>query len=129
MRIRVARPTGSLDDISRFYEQGVGLMRVTAFRDHDGYAGIVLAAPNDLSQLEFTMRNGARAGNPGQDEHLVLYFDAPNEQEETVARLNELGYAEVTPHNPWWRSRATTFRDPDGWEVVLVRAPQASLRA
>lgn len=124
--MRIARPTTSLDDIARFYEQGLGLARLSAFRDHDGYAGIVLAAPDARSQLEFTSRDGARPGGGAEDEHLVLYYDAAGEQEETVARLRARGYTESTPRNPWWRSRATTFRDPDGWEVVLVRAPQAS---
>lgn len=121
MRLRVARPTLRLPDILRFYEDALRLRRIAAFRDHDGYDGVIFGAPDERAQLEFTTRAGARAPPPTEDAHLVLYYDDLEEQRAAVARLAAAGFVSAEPHNPWWQRCADAFVDPDGWEVVLVR--------
>jgi hypothetical protein len=45
--VRFARPTDRLDELLRFYEQGLGLHRVDAFDDHAGYSGVMLGLPGE----------------------------------------------------------------------------------
>ena len=33
--------------------------------------------------------------------------------------MEGLGHKEVEPENLYWRGRALTYEDPDGWRVVL----------
>jgi hypothetical protein len=33
--------------------------------------------------------------------------------------MERLGHKEVEPENPYWRGRALTYEDPDGWRVVV----------
>lgn len=33
--------------------------------------------------------------------------------------MEGLGHTEVEPENPYWRGRALTYEDFDGWHVVL----------
>lgn len=124
--MRVARPTERLEEMARFYGTGVGLARLSAFRDHDGYSGVVFGAPDERAQLEITSREGALAPPPTEDSHLVLYYDDADEQARAVARLRAMGFAGVTPRNPWWGPIADAFEDPDGWEVILVRPARSS---
>jgi hypothetical protein len=39
MDLRVARQAERLDDLVRFYRDGIGLTEIGSFRDHDGYVG------------------------------------------------------------------------------------------
>jgi hypothetical protein len=47
----------------------------------------------------------------------VLYLD----DDVSVAEIAErIGEAPASPANPYWRTRAVTFADPDGCHVILV---------
>lgn len=37
--VRFARPTDQLDDVLRFYEEGLDLERIDSFDDHAGHSG------------------------------------------------------------------------------------------
>jgi hypothetical protein len=41
----VARHTERLQQVVRFYRDGIGLTEIGGFRDHDGYNGVLLAVP------------------------------------------------------------------------------------
>ena len=40
--MRVARPTDHLEDVVRFYRDGVGLIEIGSFEDHEGFDGEML---------------------------------------------------------------------------------------
>jgi hypothetical protein len=39
MQLRIARHTERLEELVRFYRDGLGLAEIGGFRDHDGYHG------------------------------------------------------------------------------------------
>ena len=54
--LRVARPTDHLEEIVRFYTDGLGLSRLGSFEDHDGFDGVMLGVPGAAYHLEFTRK-------------------------------------------------------------------------
>ena len=42
MQVRFARHTDRLDEVVRFYRDGLGLREIGRFADHDGYDGVFL---------------------------------------------------------------------------------------
>lgn len=121
--LRVARPTDRLGDVVRFYRDGVGLMEVGSFQDHDGFEGVMLGTPEASYHLEFTRQHGRIAGcAPTQENLLVFYFPDREEWQAAVDRMVGSGYAPVTSHNPYWARSGCTFEDPDGYRVVFENA-------
>lgn len=57
-QIRIARPTGQLNEIIRFYEEGLGLKRIGEFSQHNGYDGVMFGLPHADYHLEFTQYEG-----------------------------------------------------------------------
>jgi catechol 2,3-dioxygenase-like lactoylglutathione lyase family enzyme len=121
----VARPTDRLEEVVRFYRDGVGLADLGRFDDHDGYAGAFLGVPDSTLHLEFTRRAGGSPGPaPTRDNLLVLYLPSAGAVAGALARLGMQGVTPVEPENPYWETvGATTVEDPDGWRVVLVPRP------
>lgn len=119
-RLRVARPTDHLEEVVRFYTEGLGLRHLDSFEDHDGFDGIMLGVPGAAYHLEFTRKRGHTAGSaPTQDNLLVFYVPDPADWEEAVNRMRAAGYEPVTSFNPYWDRVGRTFQDPDGYRVVL----------
>jgi catechol 2,3-dioxygenase-like lactoylglutathione lyase family enzyme len=117
MQLRVARHTERLDDVVRFYRDGLGLVEIGRFRNHDGYDGVFLEVPGTGAHLEFTAGGVHATPAPHPESLLVLYLgDA--DAVRTVA--DRLGIEPVVPANPYWDEHGTTFSDPDGFRVVLV---------
>lgn len=58
--LRVARPTDQLESVVRFYRDGLGLEELGAFRDHDGFDGVMLGVRGEPYHLEFTCQPGDR---------------------------------------------------------------------
>ena len=54
MQLRVARHTQRLDELVRFYRDGLGLAEIGGFRDHEGYDGVFLEVPGTGAHLELT---------------------------------------------------------------------------
>jgi len=118
--LRIARPTDRLDDVVRFYRDGLGFTLIAAFDDHDGFDGRMLGHPQAPWHLEFTRHRDHRAGRaPTQDNLLVLYLPDRGEWEAAVQRMRDNGYAPVPSFNPYWDRNGITFEDPDGYRVVL----------
>jgi catechol 2,3-dioxygenase-like lactoylglutathione lyase family enzyme len=121
MRLRVARHTDDLTAIVDFYRDRVGLPELGRFTDHDGYDGVFLDIPGTGAHLEFTTGGEHPAADAHPENLLVLYLD----DEASIAAIAErVGQPPVTPANPYWRSHATTFADPDGHQLVLVATGQ-----
>ena len=121
--LRVARPTDRLDEVLRFYTDGLGLIRLGAFEDHDGFDGVMLGVPGSSYHLEFTRKRGHVAGRaPTEDNLLVFYLPDERQWREAVDRMIAAGYEPVPPFNPYWGRAGRTFQDPDGYRVVLQNA-------
>ena len=118
MQVRVARHTNRLDEVVRFYRDGLGLREIGGFRDHDGYDGVFLEVPGTGAHLEFTS-GGDHAGSaePHPESLLVLYLGDQAAVDDAAARLDA---SPVEPANPYWAEHGLTIEDPDGFRVVLV---------
>ena len=118
--IRIARPTDSLEEVVRFYTEGLGLSRLGSFEDHDGFDGVMLGVPGSPCHLEFTRRRGHVAGRaPTRDNLLVFYLPDPAEWQKALDRMIAAGHRPVASFNPYWDRAGRTFEDPDGYRVVL----------
>ncbi|MFK3937396.1 VOC family protein [Alkalihalobacillus sp. NPDC078783] len=120
-QIRIARPTDQLERVTEFYEKGLGLTRVGSFQKHSGYNGVMYGLPDTAYHLEFTQHiDGSPCPAPTKDNLIVFYVPEYEEIKQVTERLNELGYGEVEPENPYWRELGITIEDPDGWRIVLM---------
>ena len=121
--LRVARPTGNLPVLLRFYGEGLGLEQLATFRNHNGFDGVMLGRPQAPYHLEFTHQPGHGAGRaPTADNLLVLCLLRADEWQAAVQRMEAAGFAAVPAHNPYWDHLGRTFEDPDGCRVVLQQA-------
>lgn len=121
--LRVARPTNDLAAVIRFYREGLGLLELFRFSDHDGFDGVMLGHPEDAYHFEFTYARGHDAGRaPSQDNLVVFYLPDPEDWDQAVQRMKDHGYDPVRSFNPYWDRRGVTFEDCDGYRVVLQNA-------
>ena len=121
--LRVARGTDRLEALERFYVVGLGLEKLDAFVDHEGFDGVMLGTPGAPYHLEFTHQHGHAAGAPSRDSLLVFYLPDAEEWRAALDRMLAAGYVPVPSINPYWDRRGRTFEDPDGYRVVLENAP------
>jgi catechol 2,3-dioxygenase-like lactoylglutathione lyase family enzyme len=123
IQLRVARPTDDLEAVVRFYRDGLGLVVIASFEDHDGFDGVMLGQPSGPYHFEFTHHHGHSVGRaPTLDNLLVFYLPDRAEWEQAVQRLTDHGYLPVPSYNPYWDVNGKTFEDPDGYRVVLENA-------
>lgn len=122
--LRVARPTDRLDEVIRFYRDGLGLRLLGTFEEHAGFSGAMLGHAQQGYHLEFTSHPDHPAGHaPTRDHLLVFYLPDPEDWQAAVQRLQDYGAAPVASLNPYWDAHGLTFEDPDGYRVVLQQAP------
>ena len=118
--LRVARPTDLLDEVIRFYTEGIGLTVLGSFEDHEGFDGVMLGVPGAYYHLEFTRKRGHAAGRaPTQDNLLVFYVSDKQEWLQARERMSAAGYQPVPSFNPYWDVSGQTYEDPDGYRVVI----------
>ncbi|HSD24422.1 MAG TPA: VOC family protein [Solirubrobacterales bacterium] len=117
MQLRIARHTERLEELVRFYRDGIGLREVGRFHDHAGYDGVFLAVDGSGGHLEFTAGGGEAAPEPHPESLLVLYL---GDGETVRAVRTRLGVDPVAASNPYWDEHGVTVEDPDGFRVVLV---------
>jgi catechol 2,3-dioxygenase-like lactoylglutathione lyase family enzyme len=117
MQLRVARHTERLDELVRFYRDGVGFKELGGFSDHDGYEGVFLEVPGTGAHLELTSGGVHGAPVPHPESLIVLYLGDEAAVRSTSSRL---GVEPVAPANPYWAEHGLTFEDPDGFRIVLV---------
>ena len=121
--LRVARPTDNLPALLRFYGEGLGLEQLAAFRNHNGFDGVMLGRPQVPHHLEFTHQPGHGAGRaPTADKLLVLCLPRADEWQAAVPRLEAAGFAAVPAHNSHRDHLVRTFEDLDAYRVVLQQA-------
>ncbi|MEO6393145.1 MAG: VOC family protein [Pyrinomonadaceae bacterium] len=144
-QVRVARPTDKLEEVVRFYGDGLGLIQIGSFHGHAGYDGVMFGLPGRDCHLEFTAVSagagsqglvdgdevstacdsgratiGDKFAAPSKDNLLVLYLPDRAAIDRIAEKLVALGYPAVEPENPYWAERGVTIEDPDGWRVVLM---------
>ncbi len=117
LQLRVARHTERLDELVRFYRDGLGLVEAGRFRGHGGYDGVFLEVPGTRTHLELTTGGDHRAPVAHPESLLVLYLGSDAAVATIASRLD---VAPVAPANPYWAEHGVTFEDPDGFRVVLV---------
>lgn len=123
IKMRVARPTDRLQEVVRFYRDGLGLPVLGSFEDHDGFDGVMLGHPGQPFHLELTAKRGHTVGRaPTQDNLLVFYLPDAAEWSAAVERMRACGHEPVASFNPYWDRQGKTFEDPDGYRVVLQNA-------
>src|SRR5215475_10838842 len=116
MQVRFARHTARLEEIVRFYGDGLGLSELGRFEGHDGYDGVFFALPGTDAHLEFTSGGNHGAPRPHTETLLVLYLG--DAQAVEMIRLR-VGSEPVEAANPYWRTKGVMLTDPDGFRVVL----------
>lgn len=121
--LRVARPTDHVDQVVRFYSEGLGLTKLGSFEDHEGFDGVMLGVPGAPYHLEFTKKRDHDADRAPTKENLLVFY-LPDEQQwqAAVKRMIAAGYEPVSSFNPYWDRAGRTFEDPDGYRVVLQNA-------
>jgi catechol 2,3-dioxygenase-like lactoylglutathione lyase family enzyme len=124
VQLRIARPVRDLERSATLYERGLGLRRLGAFADHAGFDGVMLGPLGAGYHLEFTRcRAHPIAPSPSAEDLLVFYL--PDEAHAVLRckALLEAGFIEVEPFNPYWKARGRSFRDGDGYTLVIQQAP------
>ena len=122
-KLRVARPTRSLEAVGRFYRDGLGFTVLGGFEDHAGFDGVMLGHPGAPYHLEFTVERGHEAPRSPSEDHLLVFYIPDRERwDAAVRRMEAAGFAAVRSRNPYWDVRGKTFEDPDGYRVVLQQA-------
>jgi catechol 2,3-dioxygenase-like lactoylglutathione lyase family enzyme len=121
--LRIARPTDRLNEVVRFYTEGLGLQAVYRFENHEGFDGVMVGIPGEPYHLEFIHQRGHVVGRaPTQDHLIVFYLPDREEWQRAVVQMKEAGYEAVPSYNPYWDRNGATFEDPDGYRVVLENA-------
>jgi catechol 2,3-dioxygenase-like lactoylglutathione lyase family enzyme len=118
--MRIARPSRDLAAALTFYVGHVGLQHLGGFDDHDGYDGVFIGLPGAGWHIELTRHvSGEPEPCPTEEDLLVLYL-AVDEVTRLAARLRRHGHEPVAHPNPYWaRAGAVSFRDPDGYVLIL----------
>ena len=90
-KLGVARRTNRLDDVVKFYRDGLGLVELHRFENHSGIVSVRLGLPSVPYYLEFTDANEHLVGKAPTTEN-VLVICLPNESEWTnaVARMETI---------------------------------------
>lgn len=124
--LRVARPTDRIDEVLAFYSDALGFQVLGQFKDHDGFDGVMLGHEGAAFHLEFTTKRGHTAGPAPSPEHLlVFYLPDAGMWNETIDRLDKLGFSSVPSFNPYWDEKGRTYEDPDGYRIVIQNAEWA----
>ncbi len=122
-QVRISRPTNQLNNVLRFYCEGLGLARIFSFaEDAAGYSGLILGLPGLPYHLEFCThpRGFLNCQPPTLDNLLVFYLETPIDLKNLEQHMNQLGYKASQATNPHWDQNGITFEDPDGWRVVIM---------
>jgi hypothetical protein len=102
------------------YCRGLGLHVVGRFENHDGFDGVVVGVEDASYHFELThCRTYPIAAAPTPEDLVVLYMPAAAEWEAACDSMLAAGFEQVTSFNPYWEGRGRTFKDPDGYRIVL----------
>jgi len=95
--IRIARSTNNIEEILKFYKDGLGFSVLSFFEDHDGFDGIMLGHPQTDYHLEFTKKKDPVAPKaPTKDNLLVFYIPTKSIWQKIVDRMINLGFIRLS---------------------------------
>jgi len=122
-KLRIARATDNLKEITEMYVRGLGFKRLGGFENHDGFSGSIIGHKNHLYHLEFTHHIGHKVGKaPTQENILVFYLPNEGEWLSSCSSIELAGFKKVNSYNPYWQRVGNTYEDIDGYRVVLQRS-------
>jgi len=118
--LRIARPVSDLGRAADMYCRGLGLQVLERFDNHAGFDGVIIGTARGDYHFEFTYcRNHAVRPTPTVEDLIVFYLPAAGEWQTACARMLAAGFEQVVPFNPYWAIRGRTFKDGDGYRIVL----------
>ncbi|MFJ5444147.1 MULTISPECIES: VOC family protein [Pectobacterium] len=118
--LRIARPVSNLKLSCDMYCRGLKLKEVGSFSDHEGFSGYMLGHTDLGWHLEFTQCHYHPVSpSPSDEDLLVLYVPDKVLWDESCSRMDEAGFVRVSSFNPYWDQDGVTFRDHDGYRVVI----------
>ncbi len=118
--VRLARPVRNLEESARQYVQGLGLSRLGAFQDHDGFDGVMVGKEGGSFHFEFTFCGAHPVmPTPTPEDLVVFYIPDSEEWTDRCQQMIEAGFEPVTSLNPYWDVSGQTFEDSDGYRVVI----------
>lgn len=121
--LRIARPVNEIARTPAMYCQGLGLQVLGSFQDHEGFDGVMLGLPGGAFHLEFThCHTDHVAPTPTAEDLLVLYLPDRQAWEARCTAMVDAGFEPVRSFNPYWDVNGRTFRDPDGYRIVIQNA-------
>ncbi len=119
-KLRIARPTDNLAQITDMYVKGLGFKLLGTFEGHNRFDGSIIGHEQHNYHLEFTHHKGTSVGKaPSRDNLLVFYFPEQSVWQECCARMIKAGFVAVPSYNDYWDVAGKTFEDVDGYRVVL----------
>jgi len=119
-KLRIARPTDNLEEITRMYILGLGFKMLGNFENHEGFSGSILGHEKNLYHLEFTHHIGHKVGKaPTQDNLLIFYIPNQFDWLKSCNSLQLAGFKQVPSYNPYWEVLGRTYEDIDGYRIVL----------
>ena len=119
MKFRVARHTNDLEPIIDFYRDILGLEIIGEFNNHSNYDGVFFGKEGLDWHLEYTTSSESADHKPDKDDLLVFYVDSEKEYIKLKERFNNNGISPVVPKNPYWKENGLTYKDPDGFRIVI----------
>ena len=118
--LRIARPAEDLTATCEFYCDILGFEKLGSFEGHQGFDGVMLGHVGMPYHLEFTYNHNHPASPVSTSEDLLIFYIAEKQQwEEMVGKLKELNIPSEKNENPYWDTAGQTFRDPNGYRIVL----------
>ncbi len=99
---RIVRPVADLLRTEAMYRDGLGLLRLGQFHDHEGFDGVMLGEPGGAYHFEFTHCH-SRPIKPTPTSEDLLVFYVP-EREDWILRCEAMetaGFKVVASLNPY----------------------------
>jgi hypothetical protein len=101
--LRIVRPTSSITEIIRFYQDGLGFEKLLSLQNKDGLDAIMLGYKSLGYHLTFTQWKSLQTVRaPSKDNLLVFYLPDKNEWQQAVDRMMKNGHQPVEPFIPYW---------------------------
>ena len=119
MKFRLARHTNSLAPLIEFYTKNLELEVLGEFKSHDDYDGTFLGKKGMDWHLEFTASKEKATHQADEDDLMVFYVDNEVEFNRIKVNFDKNGIKLVEPKNPYWKKNALTYKDPDGFNLVI----------
>lgn len=120
MKFRYARHTNSLNAITQFYTNVLGLEKLGGFENHLNYNGVFLGLPNLNWHLEFTESNERVDHNSDDDDLIVFYLKSKEELNKIRENAAQYQVPIVKSKNPYWQTNGIELRDPDDFGIILT---------